>query len=196
MLAHCHRELTHEQWKILLDNDFLYAYEHGIVLDCGDGQQRRFYPRIFTYSADYCEKWVLLLEFNIYYVTDPCTHRVVMASIRNMGNCPCPRCKIRLSDAMMVGTASDRQVRQENKRFDDTKRQEAVDAARKAIFQQNLAVDSAFVERQLKDDSLVPSFVSHRCWSKQLLIEFLSRMPFPTAYPNLDLIYFQCFLLI
>lgn len=62
----------------------------------------------------------------------------------------------------MVGMASDRQARQDNKRFDDTKRQEAVFQARKAIFQKNLAVDSAFVERQLKDESLVPSFVSHR----------------------------------
>jgi hypothetical protein len=27
---------------------------------CADDLQRRFYPRIFTYSADYPEKWVLL----------------------------------------------------------------------------------------------------------------------------------------
>jgi hypothetical protein len=33
--------------------------------------------------------------------------------------------------------------------------------AREAIFQKNFAVDSAYVERQLKDESLVPSFV--RC---------------------------------
>lgn len=59
-LTHCHRELTHEQWKILLDDEFLHAYEHGIVLDCGDGLVRRFYPRIFTYSADYPEKYVFL----------------------------------------------------------------------------------------------------------------------------------------
>jgi hypothetical protein len=55
-LAHCHRELTHEQWKILLDDDFLAAYEHGIVIETVDRILRRFYPRIFTYSADYPEK--------------------------------------------------------------------------------------------------------------------------------------------
>ena len=54
--AHCRRELMHEIWRILLDDDFLYAYQHGIVILCADGVQRRVYPRIFTYSADYPEK--------------------------------------------------------------------------------------------------------------------------------------------
>jgi hypothetical protein len=89
-----------------------------------------------------------------------------MVSIRNMGNCPCPRCKIPLNDAFMVGMAPDCQARQANKCFDDIKRQEAVFEARKAIFQRNLAVDSTFVERQLKDDSLVPSIVGHHCLAK------------------------------
>lgn len=55
-MAHCFREATHEQWKILLDDDFIEAWKHGIVILCYDGVARRFYPRIFTYSADYPEK--------------------------------------------------------------------------------------------------------------------------------------------
>jgi len=54
--THCRRELMHAVWAILLDDDFLYAYEHGIIILCPDGTSRRFYPRIFTYSADYPEK--------------------------------------------------------------------------------------------------------------------------------------------
>lgn len=54
--THCHRELLHAQWKILLDDEFMDAYQHGIVIACIDGIMRRFYPRIFTYSADYPEK--------------------------------------------------------------------------------------------------------------------------------------------
>ena len=69
LLAHCHRELIHEQWKCLLDDEFLFAYEHGIVIVCSDGLQRRFYPRIFTYSADYPEKYVFALTF---VITDGC----------------------------------------------------------------------------------------------------------------------------
>lgn len=55
-MAHCHREIYHAQWEIILDDEFLEAYTHGIVIDCCDGIRRRFYPRIFTYSADYREK--------------------------------------------------------------------------------------------------------------------------------------------
>jgi hypothetical protein len=59
LLAHCHREVFHAQWEILLDKEFIDAWEHGILLQCHDGITRRIYPRIFTYSADYPEKFVL-----------------------------------------------------------------------------------------------------------------------------------------
>ena len=56
ILAHCRRELMHQVWCLMLDDDFLVAYQHGLVLKCADGLIRRVYPRIFTYSADYPEK--------------------------------------------------------------------------------------------------------------------------------------------
>ncbi|KAG6904574.1 hypothetical protein DXG01_008979 [Tephrocybe rancida] len=55
-LAHCRRQLFHTQWSILLDEEFLEAWIHGIVIMCLNGVKRRFYPRIITYSADYPEK--------------------------------------------------------------------------------------------------------------------------------------------
>lgn len=55
-VTHCHRELFQAQWNVLLDDEFLEAYEHGILILCCDGIERRFYPRIFSYSADYPEK--------------------------------------------------------------------------------------------------------------------------------------------
>ena len=58
LMTHCRRELLHAQWDILLDDEFLEAYEHGIVIECCDEITRRFYPRILTYSADYKEKYV------------------------------------------------------------------------------------------------------------------------------------------
>jgi hypothetical protein len=54
--AHCCCELMHEVWPLLLDDEFLHAYMHGIVLMCIDGIKQQIYPRIFTYSADYPEK--------------------------------------------------------------------------------------------------------------------------------------------
>ena len=49
----------HAIWRILLDKDFVEAYKNGIVVRCFDGVTRRVYPRIFTYSADYPEKYVV-----------------------------------------------------------------------------------------------------------------------------------------
>lgn len=56
LMAHCHRKFLHAQWNALLDKDFIKAYKHGIVETCYDGKSRRFFPRFFSYSADYKEK--------------------------------------------------------------------------------------------------------------------------------------------
>jgi hypothetical protein len=40
----------------MLDDDFLHAYEFGLLVECGDGVIRRLFPRIFAYAADYPEK--------------------------------------------------------------------------------------------------------------------------------------------
>jgi hypothetical protein len=55
-LTHCKRELFHALWELFLDERFMEAYEHGIVILFADGISRRVFPRIFTYSADYPEK--------------------------------------------------------------------------------------------------------------------------------------------
>ncbi|EGN91729.1 hypothetical protein SERLA73DRAFT_164395 [Serpula lacrymans var. lacrymans S7.3] len=88
--THCHRELFHAQWNVLLDEEFFEAYKHGIVIMCCDGVLRCFYPRIFTYSADYPEK-------------------ILIASIRNLGCCPCPRCLVSMVDVPNVGSEEDMQ---------------------------------------------------------------------------------------
>ena len=56
-MTHCHREFFHAQWQEILDDEFMEAYEHGVVIKCCDGITRRFYLRIFAYSANYPEKW-------------------------------------------------------------------------------------------------------------------------------------------
>ena len=57
-LTNLKRELMHAIWKLILDDSFMEAYEHGFVLQCSDGISRQFYPQFFTYSADYSEKYV------------------------------------------------------------------------------------------------------------------------------------------
>ena len=56
VLTHCKVEAMHAQWEIMLDDELLDTIVNGIVIKCRDGIERRFYIRIFTYSADYPEK--------------------------------------------------------------------------------------------------------------------------------------------
>lgn len=56
LLKYCKRQLFHQQWSILLDAEFLDAVKNGILVACPDGKERCFFPRIFSYSADYPEK--------------------------------------------------------------------------------------------------------------------------------------------
>jgi len=87
VLTHLRRELIHAVWKLLLDDDFLHAYKYGIVILCRDGIERRIYPRIFTYSADYPEKYVsmflsaLLPSFLTLCVTEYCWQQSVIKAI-------------------------------------------------------------------------------------------------------------------
>ncbi|KIJ19686.1 hypothetical protein PAXINDRAFT_69579, partial [Paxillus involutus ATCC 200175] len=136
--THCHREFFHAQWRVLLDDDFVYAYAHGLVLTCYDGVKRRLYPRIFTYSADYPEK-------------------VLIASIRNLGVCPCPRCLIPKDRVHNMGSERDMLQRHILARSDTEERHRKVAAARRLIYEQQYIVDTPQVEALLKGESLVPT---------------------------------------
>ena len=50
----------HQVWQLLLDEEFMEAYRHGVILRCADGILRHIFPHIFTYSADYPEKYAIL----------------------------------------------------------------------------------------------------------------------------------------
>lgn len=55
-LTQMRRDLFQGVWDVLLDDEFLEAYDKGILIVFSDGITRRVFPRIFTYSADYPEK--------------------------------------------------------------------------------------------------------------------------------------------
>ena len=67
MLTHLRRELIQSIWALILDDEFMDAYVHGIPFNFPDGIKRRVYPRIFTYLADYPEKYVICIVYS--YVT-------------------------------------------------------------------------------------------------------------------------------
>jgi hypothetical protein len=43
-------------WLLLLDDEFMEAYIHGMLVTCADGILRRLFIRFYCYSADYPEK--------------------------------------------------------------------------------------------------------------------------------------------
>lgn len=57
-LVHCKHELMQAIIALLLDEESMHAYEYGILMEFADGIMHRVFPRIFTYSADYPEKYV------------------------------------------------------------------------------------------------------------------------------------------
>ncbi|KAF8074608.1 hypothetical protein FPV67DRAFT_1559334 [Lyophyllum atratum] len=137
LVAHCNRETFHAQWEILLDDDFLTAWRHGILIQCGDGITHRIYPRIFTYSADYPEKSLI-------------------AGTRRNGLFPCPRCLIEKQQIRKMGTIPDRNFRNSHRRHNDQPTRSSIQAARSKIYDKGLAVQGDAVEAILKEKSLLP----------------------------------------
>ncbi|KAF8833705.1 hypothetical protein BDN67DRAFT_992791 [Paxillus ammoniavirescens] len=133
LLTHCHRELLHAQWRMLLDDEFLEAYCMSMDEVC-----RRIYPCIFIYSADYPEK-------------------VLIATIRNLGKCPCPRCLIPKSCVHLLAMRLDILEHETLSCSDTAQRHAKVISARKLIYESNYAVDGTCIEELLKDESLVPT---------------------------------------
>ena len=86
--------------------------------------------------------------------------RIIIAGIRNLGLCPCPRCLIPMDRVPNMGMHRDLSQRVSLARVDDVRRRSRLEAAREAIYEHNNAVDGAAIERLLKDDSLVPTAVS------------------------------------
>ncbi|KAJ7764935.1 hypothetical protein B0H16DRAFT_432430 [Mycena metata] len=135
VLTHCRRELMHQVWKLMLDDEFIAAYHHGIVIQCADGVWRRVYPRIFTYSADYPEK-------------------VLLATVRDKGYCPCPRCLVLKKNFNKMGLIHDIRARITLARtYLSTK----IASARNLIYNVGLAIGNARIDALLQSVSLVPT---------------------------------------
>ncbi|KIO10576.1 hypothetical protein M404DRAFT_129392, partial [Pisolithus tinctorius Marx 270] len=135
LLTHCKCELFHAVWRIMLDDEFIEAYRCGMVIKCHNGVLRRVYPQIFTYSANYPEK-------------------IILVTIHDKGLCPCPRCFLPKSSFIRLRFASDLKRRLSHTR---AYLRDKVCAARRAIYNLGNPIKGTTVERILKDYSLVPT---------------------------------------
>ena len=83
--------------------------------------------------------------------------RVLLATIRDKGYCPCPWCIIPKSKFWQVGWWNDIKARVSQAH---TYMQDKIVVARDAIYQLGAPIKGVTVERLLKDCSLVPTLVS------------------------------------
>ncbi|KAG2737750.1 hypothetical protein P692DRAFT_20760998, partial [Suillus brevipes Sb2] len=137
ILSYCRHELMQAIWLLLLDDDFMHAYEFGVVIECVDGVRRRVFPRLFTYSADYPEKTLL-------------------ASIKFLANCPCPRCLIPKANIGGLGSRADRHCREKKMRQDGNIIWSTVRRVRDWLYVKGTNITSVFVKQMLMPESLVP----------------------------------------
>ncbi|KDQ29950.1 hypothetical protein PLEOSDRAFT_1074586 [Pleurotus ostreatus PC15] len=139
MLTHLKRELLQGVWDLLISAEFITAYVHGINIKCYDGVKRLVYPQIFTYGADYPEKTLL-------------------ATIRYLGGCPCPRCLITKANIRKMGMVSDMKarLRSSQRRVDSLALGNKIEAVRRYLFRGAL-VNGTKVDGHLKAMSLTPT---------------------------------------
>jgi hypothetical protein len=83
--------------------------------------------------------------------------RVLLATIRDNGNCPCPHCLIPRTKLDRLGHLSDSKIRVDKARKYNARR---VNMARKAIYTLGNPIGSVHVEQLLKPSSIVPTSVS------------------------------------
>jgi hypothetical protein len=139
----------------LLDEDFVHAYCHGIVLKCADGVLQRVFPHIFTHSADYPEKYTSAstsLKSDHSY-----NSRALIATMKDMGSCTCPHCLTPKNLFGHLGLIKDMKNCIMNLCvYAMTKVVEACEY----IYQRGNTVDGLKVEDALGDGSWVPTLVS------------------------------------
>ena len=189
-ITHLKHELVQKVWELLLDEEFMEAYEHGLIISCADGVTRRIYPRFFTYSADYPEKFVVIISS---YIFLNFISRVILSTIRNLGKCPSPRTLLEKQYIPGLGTTADDQRRQ-HIRLDNDHRQENVEQARKFIFEKGLGIKSKGVEGLLESKSYTPTRV--RICDYYSYYTSTNKCPLRALFPfgslNSTSIFFQC----
>lgn len=124
-----------------------------------------------------------LYIFHVYLVlTSPDDFRVLLASIRDKGDCLCPHCLVRKDQISLLGTKADRQRRVQSAREDSERRQAKVSSARRFIYERGLNVNSTRVEAILKPTSLVPTVVRSLVMYLKVQLTVSPRTRSPPAY--------------
>ena len=180
---HCKHELFHAIWKIILDDEFVEAYKNGIVIKCHDGVLHCVFPWIFTYSADYPEKYI---EHSLCTMILTSFDRVLITTIRDKGLYPCPRCLLPKSSFHHLGFLL---VLKRRLSCAWTYLREMICAARHKIYKLGNPIKGMAVKRILKDKSLVPTLVRQHLLFHVCSLNHCIRIPLLSALHHSALTY-------
>jgi hypothetical protein len=118
--------------------------------------------------------------------------RILLASIRNLGRRPCPRCLVPLDRTHLLGSEYDMRTRQERPRNWDHQHQFDLETVRRFIYESNMQVNSSAVEKLLYEDSLVPTVVTHAKYSHCLRTYYTTRIHSTSNFLLWDSIHMLC----
>ncbi|KAJ3531673.1 hypothetical protein NM688_g7541 [Phlebia brevispora] len=113
--THCKRELLHAIWTLLLDEEFLKAYEEGIII------------------------------------------RILLATIRFLGNMPCIHCVTLKQFISALGSKLDMRHRTKLRGAYERDRKHEVETARRRIYERGNSVVNKTIEGNLRPFSWVPT---------------------------------------
>jgi hypothetical protein len=123
------------------------------------------------------------------------TPRVLIACIKYLSQCPCPRCLLHKSKIPRLGSKSDIHARHRLIRVDSHRRRKKIEIARRLIFE-GVNIASQKIEKFLGPESLTPTRVCLPVIPISELIASSSRMPSQKGFSNMDLISIRCSCLI
>ena len=115
------------------------------------------------------------------FVHTTCTEvtRTLVATIKDFGTCPCPRCFVTIDQISTLGQDDDRRRREESLRLDDVNRRKSVHDARRSLYQEGYAISGDHVDGLLKEESRVPTEVFVSFYHTRKSQHYLCRMHFP-----------------
>ncbi|KIK73977.1 hypothetical protein PAXRUDRAFT_45998, partial [Paxillus rubicundulus Ve08.2h10] len=88
------------------------------------------------------------------------SYRVLLACVKFLGQCPCPHCLMKKTDIPDMGKDADMNTWRTELREDNNDYCRKVNKAHKLIFTQGKKLNSKYVTKYLKGESLVPTHVS------------------------------------
>lgn len=100
---------------------------------------------------------VCLLSF-LLCISNTNNYRIILATIRYLGSCPCPCCFIKKEHISGLGTKADDQ-RRGHLCTDNERRQRKVDRSRSYIFENGRSINSTYVDNLLQEESWIPTRV-------------------------------------